>query len=133
VIPIMDLRRRFGIEQAPNTRHTKFIIVRLDRRLVGLVVDRVIGVHRMPASAIRPTPRWIAGPEASVFSGVCLREKRLVLLVDMAELVTTDEKLHLGDLRLPTEADWGDLGVGAEPMQGDAPFGGLDESEPGHG
>ncbi|MFH2009717.1 MAG: chemotaxis protein CheW [bacterium] len=103
VIPIMDLRRRLGIEPAPDVRATKYIIVRLERRLIGLIVDRVVGVHRVSHDAIRPTPDWISGPEASVFSGVCRRVEGLVLLVDLDRLISSDETLDLGALRPPTK------------------------------
>ncbi len=119
VIPIMDLRRRFGLEAPPSTRATKFIIVRLDGRLIGLIVDRVIGVHRVPHNAIRPTPEWIAGPEAAVFSGVCRREDHLVLMVDLATLVSTQEKLELGQMQLDSERDWSDEVGAVEVVEAD--------------
>lgn len=106
VIPIMDLRRRFGLEPVPSDRATKFIIVRLDRRLVGLIVDAVVGVHRVSRSAIRPTPAWIAGPAAMVFSGLCRREDHLVLLVELGTLISSEEKIQLGDLQLDSDRDW---------------------------
>lgn len=106
VIPIMDLRRRFGLEPADISRSTKFIIVQLDRRLVGLIVDGVVGVHRVGRSAIRRTPDWIAGPEAAVFSGVCRREDHLVLLVELATLVSSQDNLQLGGLQLDRDKDY---------------------------
>jgi len=106
VVPIMDLRRRLGLELLPATRATKFIIVQLDRRLVGLIVDGVVGVHRVGRSAIRRTPEGIAGPEAAVFSGVCRRGDHLVLLVELAALVSSEENLQLGGLTLDSDRDW---------------------------
>lgn len=108
VIPIMDLRRRFGLDVGVASRATKFIIVRLDGRLVGLIVDRVVGVHRVGRSAIRRTPDWITGPEAAVFSGVCRREDHLVLLVELATLVSTTEDLQLGGVQLDSDKDYAD-------------------------
>jgi len=108
VIPIMDLRRRLGIEPAPDERATKYIIVRLERKLVGLIVDCVVGVHRVSQDAIRPTPGWIAGPEAAVFSGVCRRGEGLVLLVELDRLISSDETLDLGELQHPPSQVWDD-------------------------
>jgi len=126
VIPIMDLRRRFGLESAPSCRATKFIIVRLDRRLVGLVVDSVVGVHRVGRSAIRPTPAWIAGPAAAVFSGLCRREDRLVLLVELEALISTQENIQLGDLQLDSDRDWSEA---APELTPGAPTGAPPEAE----
>ncbi len=98
VIPVVDLRRRFGVEPEVGPAAAKLIIVRLQGRLVALVVDRVIGVHRVKKTEIRGTPHWIAGPEAAVFSGVCRREEHLVLVIDLQQLLTTQETLHLGEV-----------------------------------
>ncbi len=106
VIPIIDLRCRFGLEPQRATRATKHIIVRVNRQLLGLIVDGVVGMQRVERSAIRPTPAWITGPEAAVFSGVCRREDQLVLRVDLTALVSSEESLKLGELRLDSQADW---------------------------
>jgi purine-binding chemotaxis protein CheW len=114
VVPIIDLRRRFGLPSVDVSRATKIIIVRLDRRLVGITVDGVVGVHRVAQSAIRRTPAWIAGPEAEVFTGVCRRGDHLVLLVELATLVSSEENLQLGGLQLDSKRDWSDEAPEAE-------------------
>lgn len=102
VIPVIDLRRRFGVEAREPSRANKLIIARLQGRLMGLMVDSVQGVHRLSREEIRPAPHWIVGPESAVFSGVCRREDRLVLVLDLTKLLSSNEALHLGELSLPT-------------------------------
>jgi len=104
VIPVIDLRSRFGVERRDDTRGNRLIVARLRGRLVGLVVDSVVGVHRLPREEIRPTPGWIVGPESAIFYGVCRREDRLVLVLDLAKLLSSGEELRLGELALQ-EAD----------------------------
>lgn len=116
VIPIMDLRRRFGLDPASSSRSAKFIIVRLKGRFVGFIVDRVIGVHRVPAADIRATPEWIAGPEAAVFTGVCRREDRLVLLIDLATLIAFSDTLQIGAHQLDSDRDWPEEGTAVEEV-----------------
>ncbi len=106
VIPVVDLRSRFGLERAPVTRRSKLIVVRLEDKLVGMAVDRVIGMIRVSQGAIRRTPEWITGAESRVFVGVCRRDDHLVLVVDLDALLTSDEKLELGRVRLDSERDW---------------------------
>lgn len=127
VIPIMDLHRRFGLEPAQITRATKFIIVRLDHRLIGLIVDQVIGMHRVKHNAIRPTPEWIVGPEAAVFSGVCRREDHLVLLVDLATLISSEEDLQMGDLQLDSDRDFSDEAPAVEVVDAGGDGGDVDD------
>lgn len=101
VVPVVDLRRRFGVEAREDARANKLVIARLQGRLMGLVVDGVHGVHRLRREEIRPAPRWIVGPESAVFSGVCRREDHLVLVLDLAKLLSSNESFHLGELSLP--------------------------------
>jgi purine-binding chemotaxis protein CheW len=97
LVPVMDLRRRLGLAVTPATRATKLVIVKVDGRLLGLIVDRALGVHRVAPADVRATPEGIGGPEGAVFSGACLREGHLVLIIDLPRLLSSQEKLHLGD------------------------------------
>lgn len=109
VFPVVDLRRRFGLEPEASSRSAKFIIVQLGQRTLGLVVDRVLGVHRVRKDEIRPAPEWSDGGEAPVFSGVCRREDRLVLILDLAALLNRGEALRLQALALPADGRWPEL------------------------
>jgi len=65
VVPIIDLRVRFGISPSPQpSRKSKWILVELARRAVGLVVDDVIGVLRVPTGEFRPPPDLGGGEQA---------------------------------------------------------------------
>ncbi len=119
VIPIIGMRRRLGLEPVPPTRATKHIIVQVDRQLVGLIVDEVVGMLRVERSEIRPTPEWITGPEAAVFSGLCRRKGHLVLVVDLKALFSSKESLELGDLQLDSDKDWSDEAPEVEIVEAD--------------
>lgn len=134
VIPVMDLRRRFGVQSAGTDQSVKFIIVRLGRRQLGLIVDMVVGVHRVQAEAIRPAPQWIAGEGTAIFSGVCMREGRLVLLIDLGKLVATDEVLEVRAVD-PNQGGLAPEGVGQGATEGgdlDALLGGQLEDDAPH-
>lgn len=95
VIPVLDLGLRFGLSPAESSRTAKLIIVECDARLLALHVDRVLGVHRAGREDLHPTPRWVTGPEASVFSGLCRRDGRLVLIIDVSALLSLGEDVRL--------------------------------------
>ena len=98
LVPVVDLRRRLGLAVTPPTRATKLVIAKVEGRLVGLIVDRAVGVHRVAPTDVRPTPEWISGPEGAVFSGACMRATSLVLIIDLPRLLSSQEKLRLGEI-----------------------------------
>jgi purine-binding chemotaxis protein CheW len=97
IVPIVDLRKRFGIE-AEDTPSKKHLVVSMDRRIVGLVVDSVTEVISVPHSELRPAPPMITGAEAQPISGMCRYEGRLILILDLSVLLTSREKIKLDAL-----------------------------------
>jgi purine-binding chemotaxis protein CheW len=71
VIPVVDVRKRFGAPPAPPTRRTKFIVVRIGGRRLALVVDEVTEVVRLQRSEIRAAPNFAEGEAPRFFLGVC--------------------------------------------------------------
>jgi purine-binding chemotaxis protein CheW len=71
VVPVVDVRRRFGLPAVPPTRRTKFLIVNVGGRRVALVVDEVCEVLRLPRSEVRPAPALAALDAPRFFLGVC--------------------------------------------------------------
>ncbi|HET6440027.1 MAG TPA: chemotaxis protein CheW, partial [Anaeromyxobacter sp.] len=71
VIPVLDVRRRLGVPVAPTTRKTKYLIVNVAGRRLGLVVDEVTEVVRLPREQIRPAPALVEGGGPRFFLGVC--------------------------------------------------------------
>lgn len=71
VIPVVDVRRRFGLEAVPASRKARLLVVRIDGRVQALLVDAVLEVMRIPRSTIRPAPS-LPGPEGPrLFLGAC--------------------------------------------------------------
>jgi purine-binding chemotaxis protein CheW len=71
VIPVLDVRRRLGLKVTPPTRKTKYLIVNVAGRRLGLVVDEVTEVLRIPRSHLRPPPALVEGGGTRLFLGVC--------------------------------------------------------------
>jgi purine-binding chemotaxis protein CheW len=71
VIPVLDVRRRLGLPMTPPTRKTKYLIVSVAGRRLGLVVDEVTEVLRIPRSQLRPPPALFDGGGPRFFLGVC--------------------------------------------------------------
>ena len=57
VIPIIDLRRRFGLSTRDHDKHTRIIVIEINNMIVGFVVDSVSEVLRIPSSTVEPPPK----------------------------------------------------------------------------
>lgn len=86
VVAVIDLRRRFGLPDAPDTRRTKWIVLAATERLVALVVDAVTDVFRGDEDALRAPPA--VGRAAQDVAGVATRDGELVFVVDPDRLAS---------------------------------------------
>ncbi|QDX94977.1 chemotaxis protein CheW [Brevibacillus laterosporus] len=91
VTPIIDLRSRFQLEEAEYTEATRVIIVAVDELEVGLIVDSANDVVDIPVNAIEPPPAVVGGVEATYLRGVAKLEKRLLILLNLDKVLSTEE------------------------------------------
>jgi len=98
VIPVLDLRKRFGLPADERTNETRIIVVDVDDTTVGLKVDAVSEVLRLPADTVEPPPSLVTGIESDYIKGVGKLENRLIILLDVAKILTRTEKDALGNV-----------------------------------
>ena len=67
IVPVVELRLRFGMEPRPFDDRTCIVIVKAQSRVVGFIVDTVSEVHPIPASSIQPAPEFRAGDRKNQF------------------------------------------------------------------
>lgn len=91
VIPIIDLRRRFGLMSRDHDKHTRIIVIEINQMIVGFVVDSVSEVLRIPANTVEPPPPVVAGLESEYINGVGKLEDRLLILLDLDRLLSGEE------------------------------------------
>lgn len=91
VIPVLNLRVRFGLEKIPYNLRTRLIVIRADGRTIGLVVDTAREFVAVPNSAVQPTPEGISGMTGRYLSGIATLGKRIVLLLNLESLIKTTE------------------------------------------
>ena len=92
VIPVLDMRRRFGLPEA-KLPHRKIIILSVEDRTVGLGVDRVTEVVRVPRSAIQPAPGLFEG-RAPFFLGVCEHMGRELILLNVRNVIGSEDDIE---------------------------------------
>jgi purine-binding chemotaxis protein CheW len=98
VIPIIALRRRFGMERKENDKNTRIIVVELNGRIVGFVVDAVNEVLRIPKSITEPPPPIVAGIGAEYIRSVGKLDDRLLILLDLEGVLSEGDNSALKEV-----------------------------------
>ena len=94
IVPVINLRGRFGLSEAEFTSKTAVIIVRASlngaERVMGLVVDRVSEVYHFNESQIQPSSSLAGSVNSEFFSGLAKAESHLVILLNLDRIVDED-------------------------------------------
>ena len=88
IIPVMDLRQRFGLESRERDNQTRIIVVEVDGRVLGFIVDRVRQVLPISRSIVEPAPDMVATIDSQFISGVGKLPDRLLILLDLDHLLS---------------------------------------------
>jgi purine-binding chemotaxis protein CheW len=107
IVPVLNLRARFGFPKVPHDLRTRLVIVQAGERWVGLLVDSAREFLRIPRDAIQPPSSAMTGLSARYLEGVASLGDRLVLVLDIA---------HVLDTTVPSD----EPASGAEGMAGPA-------------
>ncbi len=91
IIPIINLRKLFGLEPKAADGETRTIVVNVGERTMGCTVDMVSQVIRIPQEDIQPAPEAITADGADYISGFARLEGRLVILLDINALLRPDQ------------------------------------------
>ncbi len=98
VIPVIDLRRRFGLPEAERTDESRIIIVEVEERMVGLIVDSVREVLSLSNQQIQEAPNQVAGEKTDLITGVGKVDDRMLIILDLDRILTSEEQLALEDI-----------------------------------
>jgi len=92
VIPVVNLRSKFGLQEKENDERTRIIIMDIQGIIMGLIVDSVSEVLRIPSNIVEPTPPMASNISSEFIKGIAKLEDRLIILLDMDKLLgKTDE------------------------------------------
>ncbi|WP_432664124.1 chemotaxis protein CheW [Wukongibacter baidiensis] len=98
IIPIVNLKKRFGIENDEIDSDTRIIVINLNGRNVGFVVDEASQVLRINNDDIDPAPEIIAGVDRQYINGVGKVEDKIIILLDLEKILTDEEKVQLKEM-----------------------------------
>ena len=96
VIPVLDLRKRFGLEVTEYTQETRIVVIDIGGTDIGAIVDEVTEVLRVPLGSIEPPSDVVLGDDSEYVVGVVKLGERLVILLELARVLSEDERAIMG-------------------------------------
>ena len=95
VIPIIDLRLKFGMPGRDYDHHTRIVVVDITGETVGLVVDSVSEVLRVPPDSFEEAPRLISGEskysESEYIQSIAKLEDRLLIYLNLEKIISSSK------------------------------------------
>jgi len=101
IIPVMDLRKRFGQTDIQPDKKNRILVVELENKLVGLIVNSASEVLKIPPSEIESPGSLFADGESSYVTGVGKLKGRLIILLDLGKLLQRREFKKLEEAAEP--------------------------------
>lgn len=95
IVPIIDLRIKFGLLNPKYDTFTVVVIINLPGRTAGIVVDSVSDVVELSAEQIKPAPELVSSAGDAYILGLATLEERILILVDIEKLLSSSEIEHI--------------------------------------
>ena len=107
-VPVVDLRRKFGLPPAPDTVDTRIVVIELELdselTVVGGLADSVREVLELDRSEIREPPRIAMRWRADMIEGLGKKGEQFIIVLDIARVFATDDALLVADAPTAAEA-----------------------------
>jgi purine-binding chemotaxis protein CheW len=100
VIPVLDLRKRFHLYAEDHTRASRIVVVEISGQTLGLIVDGVSEVMRISSDRIEPPSPLVSGIDSRYLRGIAKLEGRLIVLLDLDQVLSPVEQQQLETVEL---------------------------------
>jgi purine-binding chemotaxis protein CheW len=98
IVSVIDLRKRFGEKELTADRKNRVIVVEVDKKLVGLIVDAASEVLKLPPAEIETPPNVFKEGDLNYVTGVGKLKGRLIILIDLTKILQRGELKRIGEL-----------------------------------
>ncbi|QNO16439.1 chemotaxis protein CheW [Alkalicella caledoniensis] len=98
IVPVVDLRKRFNIQEKNHDENTRIIVVHMEELKVGLIVDSANDVITINSEDIEPTPSVIDSIDNKFISGVGKLKDRLIIILDLLKILNKEEIIEIQEM-----------------------------------
>jgi len=92
VLAVIDLAKKLNLKSNPRSEKTRIIVVEVDNNTVGMIVDEVTEVLKLPSENVKETPEVIATQiKQEYLKGIGKLDDRLLILIDLAKVLSPEE------------------------------------------
>lgn len=96
VIPVIDLRRRFGVEDIRGKE--RIVVIRFGREKIGLSVDDIKEIINLDPSEITSPPSIFRGLKTEYMNGIGRRNERIIVILNLDSILTTEEQIKIEEM-----------------------------------
>jgi purine-binding chemotaxis protein CheW len=90
VIPVIDMGKRFGLEKVENNKNNRIVVVNIQDTILGIIVDAVTEVIRIPIDSIEPVSDIITAANSDYLMGIAKLADKMVILLELDKLLSED-------------------------------------------
>ncbi len=98
VVPVVDLRKRLNLKVGEQTMESRIVVIDIGGRDVGVIVDGVTEVLRIPLSAVEPPSTMITNVDSDYLKGIAKLESKLIILLDLNKVLSAAEMQRISTL-----------------------------------
>lgn len=98
IIPVVELRTRLGMPPKESDKYTRIVVVEINEKTIGFIVDSVNEVLRIPTSITEAPPSICSGIQSEFITAVGKLEDRLLILLDLEKVLLDEEKAVLEEI-----------------------------------
>jgi purine-binding chemotaxis protein CheW len=91
ILPVVEIRTRLGLEPGVVSPRSRIVVVEVHDRVIGLLVDAVLQVAKVPLDTVAPPPDEVLSPQADYISGVARWSSRLIILLELEKALLPQE------------------------------------------
>jgi purine-binding chemotaxis protein CheW len=95
IIPVIDLRQRFGLERIEPRPESRILVFLVGNEWIGAIVDAVLEVATPTAEQLSPPPPLFRGLAGEFLRGIVRRKDRLIVFLEVTRLLSTEERIVL--------------------------------------
>lgn len=97
VIPVIDLRRRFGIK--PIKGKDRIVVIRFGKEKIGLFVDDIKEIINLDPSDISTPPTIFKGLKTEYMVGIGKKDDRIIIILNLDSIITSEEEIRLEEIK----------------------------------